>query len=61
MKLTFVPAPGAVSTTRPELVAEQLSQPGVDVAQADRVGLGLTRQHPAHQLGVAAGAVVLDR
>ena len=42
------------------VVAVDLAQPLVDVAEPDAVAVGLTGERPPHRVGVDAGAVVLD-
>ena len=54
------PGAGRGLHDEPELVAVHLSQPGVDVAQADRVARVGAVEDGADPLGVAADAVVLD-
>ena len=59
-KLTLVPAPGAVSTTRPCWSPKALAEAGVDISQADAVRRILAGEDRADHLGVRADAIVLD-
>ena len=58
--ITFVPAPDRRLDDEAVVVAVDLAQPGVDVAEADRVARVGTVEDVAHPLRVGADAVVLD-